>query len=332
MVLFNKLQEPIFLKESSTAIKQLEKLNKLRPMLNAEGQKIIDRDIKLLEYGISGEKNIEFELKNSHMPMYILHDVFLKAENLSAQIDYLVFTPKMCFVIECKNLFGNLEINNNGDFIRTIEYNGKKKKEGIYSPITQNERHLELIKLLLMSKQKGFISKRIAQKSFDTMFIPLVVLANPKTVVYDRYAKKEIKNKVIRADKLIQYIKDVYNKSDIAVSSAANTKEWAESFLGKCCDNEINYISKYDKYLLNNDSDEFNVNSEGLFDELKEYRLKISRQEQIKPYYIYNNEQLHALIDKKPKNLDELKLISGFGERKAEKYGEDIITILAKYS
>lgn len=137
MGLLNKSYEPVFLKESSSSEKYLDELKQLKSRLNSEGQAVIDRNIKYIEYGILGEQNINFELKNSHMPLFVLHDVYLKSGELSAQIDYLVFTPKICFVIECKNLFGNLEINNNGDFIRTIEYKGKKKREGIYSPITQ---------------------------------------------------------------------------------------------------------------------------------------------------------------------------------------------------
>lgn len=37
------------------------------------------------------------------MPMYILHDVYLEDEGLSAQIDYLVFTRKICFVMKINN-------------------------------------------------------------------------------------------------------------------------------------------------------------------------------------------------------------------------------------
>lgn len=334
MGLLNKSYEPVFLKESSSAEKYLDELKQLKSRLNAEGQAVIDRDIKYIEYGILGEQNINFELKNSHMPLFVLHDIYLKSGELSAQIDYLVFTPKICFVIECKNLFGNLEINNNGDFIRTIEYNGKKKKEGIYSPITQNERHLQLIKSIIMSNQKSFISKKIAEKVFNKTFIPLVVLANPKTVLNNRFAPKSIKDKVIKADGLIQYMKDVYNNSDLFTSSDSDTKEWAESFLNKNCDNDADYLTKYDKYITSDklDSDCSNIKNSVLFDELKAYRLQMSRQENIKPYYIYNNEQLNDLINKKPKSLDELKSISGFGNKKTEKYGEDIINIILKYN
>ena len=122
MGFFDSWNEPIFLKESHSQEQQIEQLKALEPFLNEEGKRIIRQDIKYLEYGILGEKNIEFELKNSHMPMYILHDIYLEYEGLSAQIDYLVFTKKLCFVIECKNLFGDLEVTSDGNFIRTMEF------------------------------------------------------------------------------------------------------------------------------------------------------------------------------------------------------------------
>ena len=108
---FDKMKQPVFLKESSDAEVQLEKLKTIEPLLNSEGQEVIKRDIKYLEYGIAGENAIAFELRNSHIPMYILHDIYLEDGELSAQIDYLVFTKKVCFVIECKNLYGNIENN-----------------------------------------------------------------------------------------------------------------------------------------------------------------------------------------------------------------------------
>ena len=46
------------------------------------------------------------------------------------------------------------------------------------------------------------------------------------------------------------------------------------------------------------------------------YRLNKSREENIKPYYIYNDNQLKDLILKMPKNKEELKLVYGFGEKK----------------
>ncbi len=195
MGLFNKLNEPIFLKESSNAEEQLNRLKALEPLLNQEGQALIKQDIRNLEYGIIGEKNIAYELKNSHMPMYILHDIYLEDGDLNAQIDYLVFTRKICFVIECKNLYGDVEINAAGDFVRTIEFGGRKKKEGIYSPITQNQRHLELIKKLRVDNQSNVLTKFIIGRYFEDSYRTVVVLANPKTVLNAKFAKKEVKVK-----------------------------------------------------------------------------------------------------------------------------------------
>ena len=44
------------------------------------------------------------------------------------------------------HLFGNIEINAKGSFIRVIESGGRKHKEGIYSLIMQNERHFVIYK------------------------------------------------------------------------------------------------------------------------------------------------------------------------------------------
>lgn len=47
---------------------------------------------------------------------------------------------------------------------------------------------------------------------------------------------------------------------------------------------------------------------------------------------MYNDNQLRDLILKMSKNNMELQTVSGFGEVKANKYGEDILRIVAKYS
>ena len=197
MGLFDKMKDPVFLKESNEANLQLEELKALEPLLNEQGQMLIKQDIKNLQYGIVGEKNIAFELKNLHMPMYILHDVYLQEDDLSAQIDYLVFTKKVCFVIECKNLYGNLEINNSGDFVRTVEFGNKKLKEGIYSPITQNQRHLELMKKIKVNSRGNVLTKLMTEKYFEGFYKTVVVLANPKTVLNVKFAKKEIKESTL---------------------------------------------------------------------------------------------------------------------------------------
>ena len=351
MEIFNKMKQPIFLKETSNADAQIAQLKALEPLLNKKGQNIIRQDIKNIEYGIAGEKTIAFELRNSHMPMYILHDIYLEDGNLSAQIDYLVFTKKMCFVIECKNLYGDIEINNKGDFIRTTEYGGKKKKEGIYSPITQNQRHLELMKKIKVDNKSNPITRFMADKYFENFNKSIVVLANPKTILNAKFAKKETREKVIRADQLVKYIKDIYENSKEPVDSDENMFKWAESYLALHKYVEKNYTKKYDQYKIDTKEVEkfstdnsvievdkvisvdieVNVEESDIFKELKLYRLNKSRELSIKPYFIYNDNQLKNLITIMPRSKEELNTVSGFGEVKVNKYGDDILGIIEKY-
>ena len=140
---------------------------------------------------------------------------------------------------------GNIEINSKGDFIRTMNINGRNIKEGIYSPITQNVRHLELIKLLRGKRKSNIISKAIFDKFFYDNYKTLVVLANPKTVLNDKYAKKEVKEQVIRADQLINYIKSANAASKIATSSLSDMEVFAKSFLDMHLEKDRDYTKKF---------------------------------------------------------------------------------------
>ncbi len=351
MRIFNRLKEPIFLKESSNAEEQLEKLKNLEPLLNKKGQAILRQDIRRLEYGIAGEKNIAFELKNSHMPMYILHDLYLEDGDLSAQIDYLVFTRKICLVIECKNLVGDIEINNRGEFIRTTNFGGRKQKEGIYSPITQNQRHLELMRKIRVDNKNNILTKLAVDSGFKDSYKSIVVLANPKTVLNSKYAKKEVKDKVIRADQLINYIKDMHEQSKELSLFDKGLLEWAQSYLDLHKEVEKDYTNKYEQYKIKTaqpkepqelsstiEENKKTTKDVGLameeteiFKELRAYRLNKSREDGIKPYIIYSNKQLKDLIINMPKNKKELQAIAGFGEVTVNKYGDDIIEIIKKH-
>lgn len=246
MGLFDKLREPIFIKENSSAQKQLEQLQTVnRERLTEDMRNQLDRETKLVSLGIQGEKAIEFELRNSHMPMYVLHDLYLEHSDLSAQIDYLVITRKRTFVIECKNLYGNIEINGKGDFIRTVYFGSRYQKEGIYSPITQNQRHLEIIKQVRIVAKKNIITKTFFGKFFFDVYRSVIVLANPKTILNDKYAKKEIKSQVIRADALITHIKQINAQGDMADSSDGQMEATANFFLDTHTKRDIDYASKY---------------------------------------------------------------------------------------
>lgn len=244
MGLFDKLREPIVLKESSDAKTALEELDKLLENAPTEIKEQIEYDKRLLYYGVKGEESLMFELKNSHIPMYILHDVFFEENNLKTQIDYIVITRKLVLILECKNLYGNISIDNQGNFTRTIQYGKRYRKEGIYSPITQNQRHLDMIREKRRNS-KGILGKMFFDKYFDSNYKSIVVLANSKSVLDMKYAPKEIKAQIVKVDGLINYIKRLNSESTNEAMTDKQMKEIAEFFLSNSVTNSSDFTSKY---------------------------------------------------------------------------------------
>ena len=146
MGLFDKIREPIFLKEDSSLKKQLEELEHFYQKADAKLKPQIEKDMIAIRAGIAGEDNIKYELRNSHMPMYVIQDFTITHNDLKSQIDFVVVTRGLVFIIECKNLYGDITVDNKGQFIRKMNYGSYSRKESIYSPIEQNRKHLELIK------------------------------------------------------------------------------------------------------------------------------------------------------------------------------------------
>lgn len=322
------LREPTFIKEFNEENKQLKDLEELLKVAPEDVYKEINGDIKLLSYGMLGEKNVAYELKHSHMPILILHDLYLEYNGLTAQIDYVVISPKFLLVIECKNMVGDIEITSNGDFIRYFKSsNGKVyKKEGIYSPIVQNERHVEIITDILKTEYKF-------GKSILEMVKHVVTVANPKTVINSKYANKKIKEHIIKHEQLINKMKELNEENKDGHWFTEETMyNIANSLLKYNSTYVIDYEKKYGVSLTikkeDKPIDDVNEKESSLYNQLKKYRLEKSREEKVKPYFLYSNSQLEAIVKAKPRTIEELKSIKGFGDVKCKKYGGDIVGIV----
>lgn len=242
MGIFDKIKGPVILKAESSAEKQLAKMEQfLTEITDCKLKVSLERDIAAVKAGITGENMILFELQNSHIPMFILHDLYLEYEDLTAQIDFYIVTRRRNFVIECKNLYGNITIDRSGEFVRTIA----NRKEGIYSPITQGKRHLELIKQIRKSEKKNSLLKTLYEKYFYENNRSIVVLANPKTILDTRHAPAEIRKQVIRADQLIDYIKKVNSEPGATEFSEKDMEELANFFLHSHRECKTDYLEKY---------------------------------------------------------------------------------------
>ena len=233
---------PVILKEGSDAQTHLAALELLRGTLSPEGERQLESDIRAVKAGIVGEERILYELRNSHQEMYVLQDLFLEHGGLTAQIDFLVITPQRNFVLECKNLYGDITITDRGDFVRSF---GGGRREGIYSPITQNQRHLELIREMRRSN-RSLAMNLLFDRDFSDVYRSYVVLANPKTVLHDRGADSAARSQVIRADQLTAVIKAVNDERGPGREKTfrSATRDLAEWFLAQHKDNPVDYVAK----------------------------------------------------------------------------------------
>lgn len=312
--LFNRFDKTILYKDGNNLENKINFLRyKLDNCLQNERDNII-QDIKKYEYGLKGEQKVLYELMNSHIPMYILHDINLVYKDYEAQIDFMIFTKKNCYIIECKQLYGDVLIDYSGNFYRKIG----SRLTPIYSPITQLERHINLIRHNLLDKQ-GFIGKRIVSKSFDNYYHGIVVFSNESSAISCRNAPKDVRDKIIRLDRIIDYIKDTEGNSNNVSNSENDIKEYADGVLSLCVDKkyEFNAVNK-DNYI--------DLNS--LREDLKKYRYNKAKVLNYKPYIIFNDATMDALVNMRPKNLKELGRVPGFADKKIEMYGNDIIKII----
>lgn len=250
MKLFKKPEVNI-LKESSDAKEYLKKLQALQQLAapDTDLANQIKQEIAMTKAGIDGEDKILFELKNSGMDLVVLHDLYIESPaGNGAQIDFLVITPYVNVFIESKNLLGNIEITDKGDFIRT---NLQGVREGIYNPITQNERHRVVFKECRLDSTNA-IKRYMINKYFDYFNKSLVVLTNSKTIVDDKHAPKEVREKVIRADQLVAAIQKMDKQMKSAREYKSNKKEMlvaGNRYLSLNRDDRKDYIQKFQRFV-----------------------------------------------------------------------------------
>ena len=74
--------------------------------------------------------------------------------------------------------------------------------------------------------------------------------------------------------------------------------------------------------------EDLNSKDKQVYGYLNQWRAEKADAMKLKKFMICHNSELIDLAMYKPSNLDELQQIKGFGKLKAEKFGEDILSIL----
>ena len=220
-------KDTIFLKDSCDLENEIFELEALKDKVKDKDE--LNKYIKTLRAGLNGERAIEYELKNARIGMFVLHDINIQYEDLNAQIDYVIITPAHCYLVESKNMVGDISVDNKGQFIRKMPWG---KSEAIYSPITQAQRHIDALKKI-RDANRSTIEKTLMYFSKDNYLKPLVVVSNSNGILNTKWAKKEVKEKIVRVDGLIEYLEwDIKHTKLLDLDSKSNMEKEAQYLLG----------------------------------------------------------------------------------------------------
>ena len=357
---FKTITKPTAIKEFRAENDNLKVLDELLSKLkNDEKKELVNKEIKAMKRGMQGEKTVDFELRNCVSPFLYLHDVRIEYDGLTSQIDYLVITKKYICVVEAKQLLGDVNINNEGEFIRVYKNkSGYENKEGMLSPIEQNKKHVNLIKKIL---KEVFECDNVSVKS-------LVVMANPKAIIRKQSAPEEIQNQIIRAENLGNYIENLDNELKKIVFKEEMAFKIADYFKENHTPIKIDYRAKFgiteqdlcgDSNIVDKDiSEENQIDSseskvtekldekeideafslsdtdKQLTEKLKFYRNEKAKEEGysgLKYHYVFSSDTINNLVEKKPQKNEDLFNIKGLGEVKINKYGNDILRIIKEH-
>ena len=321
-----RFKDTVFYKENSDLQSKYDALKKLNEEY-PNNEELLS-ELFIVKKGLDGENEIAYQLKKTHIGMYVLRDIKVKYEDLTAQIDYVIITPVYTYYVECKNLVGNITVTDKGDFIREFTINGKKIKKGMYSPLRQVEAQREVIRKIWESNSSA-IKKLFASKNFDYYRRVLVVAANQDTILNTNRAPKEMKYKILRADALVRQIEyDLDHRgNDEYLESKKGMKEKAQSYVDLSSKEEINYYDYYKERYCNDVSAPIN---DDLKDRLIELRKNRSNEMNIPAYYVFTNEELDKLVESRPKTIEELKSTNILTPIKLKTHGEKIIEEINK--
>ena len=227
--IFEQFRDTIFLKEDSNLQKKVCELEELLKKDSKNEQ--LQQELYIAKKGLKGEDEIAYQLKKANIGMYVLRDINIEYEDLKAQIDFIVVTPWCCYFIECKNLIGNITIDERGNFIREYTYNGNTIKKGMESPYRQVCAQREVYKKIWI-KIQGKFKTFLYERNFEELHRVLVVASNGENILNTEKAPIDIKYEVVKSDGLIRKLEYDRNHSDKSLwDNRKEMERWAKHFL-----------------------------------------------------------------------------------------------------
>lgn len=232
-----------------------------------------------------------------------------KIERREIELKKLQSMIEFCETDECYNEF---ILNYFGD-------TEKKKFCGTCSNCVKNDS----LKDLTIEAQKILSCLYRTREKFG-ISVMCDVLRGFKGSKITQFKLDELSTFGIMRDYSSKAIKDVINM--LLEQGLVDMKEGTYSML--LLNNNSYKVLKGQEKVYGKLSDNAVCEDEELFKKLRIYRKDVSRKENVKPYIVFSDSVLIEIANTKPKTLDELESINGIGNKKIEKYGKDVLSIV----
>lgn len=223
-------ENPVLLNSSEpfSAALQLDGLERYGKLycrfLSEEKRKEIQKQKYIVERGLQGEELTLKALLRTPLHMLIIKDLHFSYGTIPTQIDFIVITNKLFFVLESKNWNSNFKIDSCGEFI-SLDTNKRWK-----SPIAQNLEHVEYVRRIY----QGFQPKEKIQR-----FQNLIVWANESSVLERTEAPVDIIASITYAKNLPNLILEKYNSCSIKPLKLVEMQKIADFFLAYCSEHAV---------------------------------------------------------------------------------------------
>ncbi len=187
----------LILKEISkpSSILKLEALIRRIPADHARNTEIKE-DLRKRQAGYNGERAISYYL--DFLPekdYFVFHDLRLPSGHHYFQIDYLILSRRLAFILECKNFYGTLLLEDSfNQLIRTAN----DKEEGFHNPLVQARWHQQQLTTFLSSH--GY-----SQIPIDY----LVAFSSPSTIIKSNSRNPSILKKIVHGYYLLERLNEM---------------------------------------------------------------------------------------------------------------------------
>jgi Nuclease-related domain len=162
-------------------------------------------DLRKRLAGYNGERALSYYL--DFLPdkdYFIFHDLRLPNGPYHFQIDYLVLSRRLAFILECKNFYGTLLLEDSfNQLIRTAN----DKEEGFQNPLSQAKWHQQQLRIFLQSH--GFPHTPIEY---------LVAFSSPSTILKTNSRSQAVLKRIVHGYNLLDRLDEIgkaYKKEGI---------------------------------------------------------------------------------------------------------------------